>query len=509
MFCTKCGAQLNDQDLFCSKCGQKVMKKEEEQHSSWKETIKGIDFERLWKRGVATGRVPVFLAATVVVLLFILAALIGSGQKKEAAASKTEGDSKTQISEEHKKEIHKLLEEGSRLLAEGNMKEAGVRYEQAKAVNADYEEVYLFGADVQLKQNNYNMALQILKEGQRAAGSDRLAAREAYIKENVFLVGVKSEDGEKNFYHQYSAVGNLFREHKYDEEYQLTGWEEIEYDEAGRKKKSILYNARGEQQSHYEYEYDEWGQLLYRTDYDLNKAITATHRYSYDEAGRQVSCEDYDSQGVLTWSTRTEYDDQGRKVKDMGYDKNGKLTSWVETTYNADGSVAKMARYDEQNQLVEWNESQYDKDGNESRSTTYDQNNTALYWTETEYAQEGIKTVKTRYHADGSIYSRAEYDFSGKKVKETIASQQMTYQYAYFYFGDILCENEIQPIYGEIKIMKPLKYRNLPNKQASYAGTLYTDKTYRIIGQTDQFYQLAEGGYLEKEFAGTAYATAE
>lgn len=543
MFCTGCGVQLNEEDLFCARCGRKVVKKEEEERfltereeerkkeilaredyshrtpedridvpgmiTAWTERVKAIDMDRLWRRGVSTGKIPALLAVVVVVLLISLIVLIGGGRRREILPSNAGRTVENQISDEQIAKIEKLLEEGGRFLTEGNIEKANASYEQAKAVNAAYEDIYLFGADIYLKQNNYNRALQILKEGQLAVDSVRLTDRISYIQENVFLVGIKSQDGEKNFYYQYNEAGNLFKEHTYDGEYGLTGWKEHKYDERGRKTESIVYNIRGEQQACSRYEYDEQGKLICQKDYDLNQTVLAAHWYGYDGAGRLVSCDDYDSQGRLSWSTRTEYDDQGRKVKDMGYDGKGVLKSWVETTYHADGSIAKIARYDENNQVVEWNESQVDEAGREVKATMYDGSSTVLYWQETEYAPEGIKTARTRYNADGSVHSRIEYDYAGNKVTETLESQQTTYQYAYFYFGDILCEIGSQPVQGRVKLGKPVSYRRLPNMALSSAGILYTDKTYAILGQTGEFYQLAEGGYLEKALEGEAYTIVE
>ncbi|MBR5596858.1 MAG: zinc-ribbon domain-containing protein [Lachnospiraceae bacterium] len=511
MFCTKCGAKVSDSSVFCVKCGNRLKK---EQTSNQEKKVQEVVCEPVQtpkkkeKKKNSLKVVILLLCLLIVLGLAFLAILIFGTKNFTLFSEKKDKVESEEVEAVEELSLEEQLDEIEKLIADGKLEDAKEKYESMKDEESS-EQLYLNGADIYLKQGDYIGALAILEEGLQKVSSDRIADRISYIKNNVVLVSITSTWGDCNISQQYDDFGNLLVQQKYNDNYEYTGCEENQYDTKGRKTNSVVYDESGKVTTKYEYVYDELGNLVCSLEYSNNDKLSATHQYGYNEFGKQIICEDYDSKGKLVWSTKTEYDSQGRKISDGGYNNKGKLKSKVETIYNTDGTVAKMVRYNERNKVVEWNETEYDANGNEIKHITYNDRNKIVYYIQTEYDANGKITMKTRHNADGIVISRKEYDVLGNVKTENLGEQQNVYEYGYRYVGDVLSENEIQDVSGKIKISKTLCYRNVPKMDAAYKGKVYTDKTYEIIGETEDFYQLSNGVYIEKSFAGIAYATIE
>ena len=531
MYCTKCGAKISDEAVFCPRCGYKTRKRgveepgisgriKEKQKSIQKKTELLIDENELGiyendiidtieeKSGRSNDRMKrnlmiltgILGIVAVFIIIILIWALVENREKQDSENTiNLEETGEKNIAEEGmpQEDIQKMLEEGKQLILSGDITGAQEKYEAIKEIDSQCEDGYLLGADICLTQGDYNRALVILEEGYDKTQSAYLKAREEYICKNIVISGIQAEGSGSGFSYTYDSLGNLVKKDKFDEWYNLTGWDEFEYNSAGNKIRCNTYDSDGNLTVSNSFGYDEQGYLVSQVDYDEAGTAIGQHRYIYDGEGHQIECDDYNEQGEIIWSTKSEYDSQGRKIKDLGYNAKGNLMGWVETVYNSKGEISRMIRYDEDGYVLECNDTEYNAEGNVSKVYSYS-GDELNYWAETEYDEDGNKQRTVKYRSEEQGYYWCEYDKIGKKVKEYNEDIGIAYIYIYQYIGDILCRSDMKPLSGQLSVSRMTGYRRIPDEGAAFAGTAEKGATYSVIGESDKFYQVEQGWYFSK-----------
>jgi len=448
------------------------------------------------------------LLIVAIVIFFILGSM-----DKETVADKdiseeiqTEEASSEEIGEVSKEELLEIaINEIVVLVETGQLEDALAQIGEQKVLNEECDELYLYEADVYLKQNNYDKAVATLDEGIAKNGSETLINRKKYICNNIVQVSMEPTDGGVGIYNEYNNAGNLIREELYDSEFDATGWNEYEYDLQGFLQSCSSYNVNGNLEKYTQYIYDEAGVLYASEEYNVKQVMQARHEYLYDSLGRESEVLNYGKNNKLAWKTKREYDTFGRLVRNTGYDAKNRAQGWVDTTYDGKGNIVMMARYDSKGKIVEWNETKYDENGRPTQSINYSKKNTVVGSIEYIYDADGRKIKEVYYDKKGNEEGYAEFDIAEKKVLEQNKDTGILWQYKYMYVGDVLCDKKITPLTGTLSFVNTVGYKRLPLSEAAYVNKTTKDSTYQVIGETEEYYKVLQGWYFYKQDNGIIY----
>lgn len=170
MYCRKCGALILGDAKFCTKCGIRLQ--EEKRKASLDKKRKQI------------------------ICLFIMALLVSVGVVLFCL--------KAFMCQEF------IIKIGEKHLANEEYNEALDCYEKLKIADSQSEEVYLYGADVYLAQNEWEKAIEIIDEGIEALGSKNLQKRREYICESLQVEeAVITGDENSSYECKYDIHGNI------------------------------------------------------------------------------------------------------------------------------------------------------------------------------------------------------------------------------------------------------------------------------------------------------------
>ena len=312
-----------------------------------------------------------------------------------------------------------------------------------------------------------------------------------------------------------------------------SGWRECKYDDRGNLIEEIYDPGNGgvgEVFYHYKWIYDDKGNQIRRLDYDEFGNFICQHENEFDIDGNLIRADGYE------W----EYDEFGHCIS-MSY---GDYDGYV-WEYDAMGNVTKRVEYSTYEGIREDSETEYeyefDSIGNIIKQKTLVNGEfDSCYGYKYELDNNAIRTV--RYNEDGSIAERYEaisdtkiydsyilHDENGKNIPMNILiyyEEDGVYQY----MGDILCFSNITPLSGkvqwnpgtivdenvamaifDIEGLKNYRIRMIPQKTAEvidvynpYYNTIPTD-IFNVIGETEEFYQLETGWYIEKNQPGITW----
>lgn len=477
------------------------------------------------------------IAAIIMVLLLIFAAVIfiliglssesdlfGSGffgkesSKVESREEDEEEDTdEEETTEETSEEATETTEAApavdmESVLADIQSKVSAGEYQEALALigdtkmsYGDNENLYLYEADVYLKQKDYLSAMEALEEGIAVTSSDTLVNRKQYISKNIVLVEATPQDGSAGFFHEYNANGNLVREEIYNSAYEPGGWNEYTYDSTGAITVRNTYNSKGNLEKRSEYRYDSSGALEMIVDYNSKHVRQGWHEYVYDSLGREIEVIDHINEKKIGWKTVTEYDSYGRLFRNTGYDGKNKVSGWVETKYDGNDNVIMMVRYDSKGKTVEWNETKYDTNGNPTEFISYAKNDTVVSSTRYEYDANGKKLKETYYDKDGIEVGYAEFDAAGKKKIEQNKETGVIWDYRYQYIGDVLSDNGMTPVTGTLSFYAKVGYKRIPAQGAAYMGYVSKNDIYQVVAESAEYYRVAEGWYFSKKDSGITF----
>lgn len=627
MYCTMCGNQIPETARFCTSCGHPVQQEEdvipapavsENLQSESVEEIQPapVPVEPVYEQPaqVVTGSteqnedkpkrkwlLPLLIIFTGILMLVIIALLFlkfssgtdGLSDKLSSMLSISEDDaeveedtdeSETDAEDEEAKEeepeptpepvtAQMLLTEGKESLVSGDYEKAWECYCDAKALEADNEEIYLFGADVCLVQDNYEEALMILDEGISTFGSEALALRKTYVANNIVLQESASEDYYLHSIYEYDEYGNVIKdacqEYAYDENgnlaeetiyntdgsfYEKRGYK---YDASGRILQMMYYKEDGSTMGWMQYEYSEDSKIVNEVFYDENSNIAywfgyaysdegikekkiyhesdgdVAYWYEYDAVGNQLREIHNKSNGKVDWWNELVYDENGNVTSEVEYNYRGKVNWRGEYTYDANGNRLKSVTYNGSNKVTDWREHQYDREGrlikysicghdgtpqsweeyiydeegNQIKYTQYNENGIATDWQDTEYIEdENGNTIIIVYDEKGQEESRMTINALGLIVNEYVGEWNAEYNYSYTYIGNITSLDDIATLSGTLQVSEEvaLPSRRVPDMHAKpVIGE--NGGSYQVIGETDEFYQLDNGWFVQKDLEGITF----
>lgn len=141
----------------------------------------------------------------------------------------------------------------------------------------------------------------------------------------------------------------------------ITSWDEYEYNEEGKMIKEIWHDNYY-RDSWYEYQYNEAGNLIWKTHYILDGDMgRRMNEEEYDEAGRKIRSISYKANGEMCDKVKWEYDEEGNKTKHTLYNEDGSRTEWE---FNKEGRTVKETNYNLHGQLRDVKEEKYNIFGN-------------------------------------------------------------------------------------------------------------------------------------------------
>ena len=448
----------------------------------------------------------VIIAFILIVLLQILfngnKDIDTDNQNTEIAISATEANS-----EEDKETIDEndIIAEIRNKISASEYSEALSVLDELKTVNENNENIYLYEADIYLKQGDYLSAVNVLEKGIDITSSELLINRKKYICNNVVLVNITSEYGNDQIRYQYDSNGNLIHDDIYNTEYEITGWYEYSYDEFGLLSSCSTFNAKGNLEKRSNYTYDAANKLILVEDFDSKNVKQGWHEYSYDNIGRETTVLDYGKNKKLGWKTTTEYDSEGRLFRNTGYDGRNRATGWVDTSYDNDGRVIEMVRFDNKGKKVEWNETSYNGIGNPVQFISYTKNNKITNRTEFSYDSNNKKTKEIYFNGKGIETGFAIFNTADKKTEVNDIETGEKRYFEYRYIGDVLSDIDITPASGTLTFNGSAKYKRVPSRRSAYIGNVNKNTTYKVIGETADFYQVDKGWYFYKNDISVVY----
>ncbi|MBQ8877492.1 MAG: zinc-ribbon domain-containing protein [Lachnospiraceae bacterium] len=624
MYCRKCGAQISDSAKFCTKCGTAVVQNKVQNteattpvDTQLQESIpqdvqqQVVQQQDVPVMGQPSVQVPTPAMAQdnqpeggeepkkkpivpiAIILVCILGLVVGGlvymklkGDDKGTVES--DGEITEELAEEDKKAdrdkkkkeaeptpepktAEDLLTEGKEYLTSGDFVKALECYEDAKELDAENEDIFLYGADVYLSQDNYSEALKILDTGIEALDSQVLKQRKDYVISNIVIKEQTSDDYYANAVYEYDEFGNTIKdannEYTYDDNGNLTGrtsydgdgnfiekigfkydasgrliqmmnyaqdgtalgWtqyeyapggeiiNEVYYDESGVisfwfgyaysddgiKEKKIYHESDGDVA--YWYEYDAAGNQLREIHNSSNGKVNWWNELVYDEDGKVLSEVEYNYRGKVNWRGEYSYDANGNRIRSITYGSNDKITDWREHVYDNEGRKLKSSSLKYDGTPYYWVEYTYDENGNEIKYTEYNENGIATSWRESEYTtDENGNMVVTVYDEKGQVLSSRTTDSLGLICSET--TEWGDNAYTYTYIGDIVSTSNVSETTGTLRVADDvaLQRRRVPNKQAAY---IISDVggSYDVVGETEEFYLLADGWYVAKDHKGITY----
>ncbi|MBE6961244.1 MAG: tetratricopeptide repeat protein [Ruminococcaceae bacterium] len=270
---------------------------------------------------------------------------------------------------------------------EANLAAALADYETSLKLDEANAAAWLGLADVYIRQGNFDKALEVLRKGLGASGSN------AEIADKIAEI----ESGNIS-----DSSGKTRRKSTYDGEGTLIWYHTYTYNEQGRSASVTAYDGQGNQTSHVDLQYDAQGNNIvsYYTytangrvgriecDFDDNRKVTERRHFdvdtgeletrfleSYDSEGREIKSEQYNCRGdkeELVYYDIYEYDEHGRQVKTSRYASDGALRSYSTRTYLKNGKTHEYSWYDAYGNLQWKRVSRYDEKGNYIGEERYD-----------------------------------------------------------------------------------------------------------------------------------------
>lgn len=141
--------------------------------------------------------------------------------------------------------------------------------------------MYLGLADLEIRQGEYDAAMDILEDGLEKASDD------AEIKDKI----AEMENGEvyDSRINEFDAAGHITRSNHYDSDGNLDDYYIYEYDADGNRTRQSRYLADGTLGAYHIYEYDENGKCIRDNSYQGDGTLREYVLYQYDENGKRIS----------------------------------------------------------------------------------------------------------------------------------------------------------------------------------------------------------------------------
>lgn len=320
--------------------------------------------------------------------------------------------------------FHDNESEASREALKRNMQETrgeeSQEARQRRQVEAYVREVFK-ESDSCLERGEYLQAVQMLMDARQELGDERLAEREAWLRENIVVLEERQYLGGKPLVeYKYDAEGNQEECTTYDRDGNLTGiyflddegrtrwktavWEGsttiVEYDEKQNPLGETTYAEDGSIVSWKEYDYDSEGGML-ETYYRADGSVSIENRYNAD--GMVVGIVYYNEDGSVDRQYETVCDEQGRPVSHFSRGGDGSVLSRTEWVYDGNGNKVESVTYDGSGAYVCSTGYEYDAAGQLLRVTDFAENGAETIREEYAYDAAGNQIKQIVYNRDGNV----------------------------------------------------------------------------------------------------------
>ena len=265
---------------------------------------------------------------------------------------------------------------------EENLTAAFADYETALELDDTNAEAYLGLAEVYIAREQFDEAMDILRQGVEKTGDQRLSDRLAEL-----------EDGD---------IADYWGRH-YDGDGAVTCWFEYEYNQQGQCVGITSYGPDGSRIQHIDQRYDAQGHMIYGCYSWGNDGTMDGAAYTYNSEGMWEKIT-FDSGESVTFA----YDAEGRRIRRDGYDKDGTPTGYTISEYG-DG-YERDNSYDADGTLRGYNVHLYNEQGQRVRYEQYNADGTLTDYSTEEYDADGNEIAWNHYDADGNLIGRDTYN---------------------------------------------------------------------------------------------------
>lgn len=277
--------------------------------------------------------------------------------------------------------------------------------------------------------------------------------------------------------YEYDEEGNVIRENYYTENSELGGWAEYKYDKEGNRIERKYYDENGE--IFFEVEGDYEGNVLRSVSYsgtDMYEVVRL-----YDEQGR-VKTEQHFSNGEKSSRNEYIYDNRNEETrKNFFYDENGEEETWrweYERLYSDDGKVLSEYAYlveDTSKSLSYWREYIYNTQGDCVEIKEYNDEGSAARVQRSEYLYDDqgnticFREFYDDFAGDVSTWYKKSYDEWKNEIEHITYHDDRSADYVRYVneYKTITVDKERLPVEeeksakisdeGKLEFMKKLK----------------------------------------------------
>lgn len=320
----------------------------------------------------------------------------------------------------------------------GDTQTEGIQEEEQSEPVDVYVQETLRESEACLERGEYLQAVQVLMDAQKEQADEILADREAYLRENIVVLGEQRylEDILRAEY-KYDFQGEKTEYSVYDKEGNLT-YTGVVGPDGKERTKTAVWNGITTL-----FEYDGDGNLLKKTDCTEDSSIVDWTEYAYDREGNRIEILSYRADGSVSSQTcfnavgvvtgiiyydgdgsiiqryETVCDDQGREITLFSYNRDGSVAYRVESEYDEGGNLVKSTRYDGEGVYVRRTEYEYDALGQRLRVIDFTESGAEVVREEYAYDNAGNRIKEASYNQYGGLDTRfeSEYDAAGNCTK--------------------------------------------------------------------------------------------
>lgn len=253
-------------------------------------------------------------------------------------------------------------------------------YEKAMELDETEAGVYLGLADLEIRQGEYDAAMDILEDGLEKASDN------TEIKDKI----AEMESGEITDSQHRTRRYSSYRDGS------LVWYHDYFYDEQGRRVRIVAYDASGVQTGEGEILYNEAGKQTQTWGWATDTGKLSRNTWEYDENGYQVSGVSYKENGEIYDSRIYEYDAAGHVTRSNHYDADGNLDAYYVYEYDENGYRIRQSRYLADGTLNSYHTYENDANGRRIRDDSYRGNGELREYTVYEYDENGKRISEQR-----------------------------------------------------------------------------------------------------------------
>ena len=279
------------------------------------------------------------------------------------------------------------LELGNSDLDSLSYDDARAAYEKILEINPESEDAYLGVIEVDIRNNEFETALEVAKKAYSLIGGEKLNEKIEMLESgNVFasngwVMRETGYDSDHNpvYIHEYTYnikgdtasitwkdPDGTYRD-RIDLEYNDKGWETVSYSyvtSTGELNKKVIeydgYNfseieyegTSGEVDEYKDGKVNEDGKTLEWTRYNEEHDFLEKRIFDYDENGHNIKQTLYTSQGNISEIYDFEFNDLGKVSKRIEHREDGYVRETVVYEYNEAGIMIKETTYDDTGKVV-------------------------------------------------------------------------------------------------------------------------------------------------------------